>query len=405
MRKLRYSFSVALVLLAAGVPELRAQGQAQPQQSPAPKNQADQPIPAYRSPLASPDIGPAQDTSVDAQQLAPDTRPLAGALGLSLGAPKTGRSFWTPYFDASATAYSNPVISGSGTGWTTWISVSGGIDLRKVSSNSDLTLTYLSGGSFASDGTGSVNVQQFGLAERLTFRRTVLTLMDQLGYLPQSSLGFNGLGTSTLATGGNLGLQGGFTPNQSILTASGQRISNTSIAEIDRYLTPRTVLTVVGSYGLLHYFENNLSDTHETTVQAGISHLLNRKDTIALLYRFDAFRYNHLAQSINDHSVQVSYARRVTGRVALQLSAGPDFAFSQTPISTSAASSRPKTQSIQVENTRDGAGNSDAGIRPDRENASQHSTSTIGTTKRHFASHRERIHPFIVYLLIRYRYQ
>jgi hypothetical protein len=50
---------------------------------------------------------------------------------------------------------------------------------------------------------------------------------------------------------------------------------------------------------------------------------------------------------------------------------------------------KPKIQSIQVANTRDGAGNSDAGISPERENISQHSTRQIGTVQRHFASDRK----------------
>jgi hypothetical protein len=343
MRNFSYSFAAALVLLAIGAPGAWAQQQTQqPQPKPPqqPQNQADQPIPAYRSPLASGAANaPAEDNGAGAQELAPDTRPLVGALGVSLGAPKTSRSYWAPFLDLSASAYSNPINSGNSTGWTTWSSLSGGIDLHKISSNSNLVLSLLSGGSFSTDGSGgNVNVQELGIAESLTFRRSSISLIDQVGYLPQAGFGYNGLGTLPVAAGGNLGLQSGFTPNQSILTASGQRISNTSLAEFDTFLTPRSSIVLVGSYGLLHYFDNNLQDTHETTAQAGFNHQMNRKDTVALLYRFDAFRYSHIAQSINDHSVQVSYARRITGRLAFQFSAGPDFAFSQTPIKGSTAS-------------------------------------------------------------------
>jgi hypothetical protein len=55
----------------------------------------------------------------------------------------------------------------------------------------------------------------------------------------------------------------------------------------------------------------------------------------------------------------------------------------------------PKIQSIHVANTRDGAGNSDGGISPDRENASQHSTRQRGTARRHFAADRKRINAVI----------
>jgi hypothetical protein len=342
MRKLGHSFSLALLVLALGPPGLMAQGQTQPapsQQQQAPQNQAAQPIPAYRSPLAkAADNSAVQDTAADDQQIVPDTSPPAGALGLSLGAPKTGRSYWRPYVDVSASAYSNSGNGGSSTGWTTWTSVSGGLDLHKISGNSNLTLSLLSGGSFSNNGSGTaisggVSEQVLGLNERISFHRFAISLMDQVGYLPQASFGYNGLGTTGSDVGGNLGLQAGLTPNQSILTAAGQRISNTSLMEIDTFLTPRKVLTLMGSYGLLHYFGNNLLDTNEAVAQVGYNYQLNRKDTIAILYRFDAFRFAHVAQSINDHSIQLSYARRIAGRLSFQLSAGPDFAFSQTPIS------------------------------------------------------------------------
>jgi hypothetical protein len=347
MRTLGHSFSLALLVVALSAPELKAQGQTQQpstQQPQQPQNQAAQPIPAYRSPLAkAADNSAAQDTgAADNQQMVPDTSPPAGALGLSLGAPKTARSYWRPFVDLSASAFSNSGNGGSSTGWTTWTSVSGGLDLHKISGNSSLTMALLSGGSFSNSGSGTaisstVSEQVLGLTERISFHRTAISLMDQVGYLPQASFGYNGLGTPGSDVGGNLGLQAGLTPNQSILTTAGQRISNTSLVEIDTNLTPRKVLTLVGSYGLLHYFGSSLSDNNETVAQVGYNYQLNRKDTIAVLYRFDAFRFSHVAQSINDHSVQLSYARRIAGRLSFQLSAGPDFAFSQTPISPQSA--------------------------------------------------------------------
>ena len=161
MRTFSYSFSVALALIAMVAPGARAQQQTQqPQPKPPqqPQNQADQPIPAYRSPLAS-GAGNASvdDTSGGAQELAPDTRSLAGALGLSLGAPKTAHSYWSPFLDVSGSAYSNPPLNAGGggsSGWSTFTSLSGGIDLHKISSNSDLMLSALSGGSFSTDGSG-----------------------------------------------------------------------------------------------------------------------------------------------------------------------------------------------------------------------------------------------------------
>jgi hypothetical protein len=347
MLEFRYRFSLALITLVVSFPACWAQQQTQQPSSQQDQNQTAQPIPAYRSPLASAaDNGAVQDTSAEGEQFSPDNHLPAGAQDLSLGAPKTSHGYWSPYVYASSDTYSNPTL-GSGTQWSTFASLSGGINLRKISSNSDLTLTYLAGGSISSDGSDNSVVQQFGVAERYSLHRSVIVLIDQFGYLPQASFGYNGLGTGglgglgigglgtgTLNTNGSLGLQNGLTPVESILTATGQNVSNSSIVELDRFLTRRSSLTFLGTYSLTDYIGSSLTNSKEAIFQAGYNHQLSAKTTIALFYRFDAFRYSNISQSINDNSIQASYARRLAGRLAFLVSAGPDFVVSTVPIST-----------------------------------------------------------------------
>jgi hypothetical protein len=343
MRTLSCFALTVLATLALSVPEVRAQGQDQQQtQGTTQQNQgqSDQPIQAYHPPLAGVgDNTQAEDANGGVETLVPDNRSLAGAQYLSLGAPKTGYHFWTPYLELSSTLDSNPGTSTGGAGWTTWTTIYGGLDLHRTSGNSDLALSYLGGEAISNDsGVGDSTVQQLGISDRITFRRSALMLADQLAYLPEASFGYAGVGGPDLQFGGNVGLQTGFTPNQSILTGLGNRISNSVVTQFDTFLTPRSTLTFVGSYGLLDYFGSNLNNNREAIFQGGYNYLLTRKDTIAFLYRFDALRYDHIAQSINSHAVEVSYARRVTGRLALQLTGGPDVAFSETPITGSSTS-------------------------------------------------------------------
>ena len=342
MRVLCYNLWISLLVLGSVAPSLRAQQQ-QPQptsqdpQSPqAPPNQGGPPIPASREPVLRRAVGgvmgngQADDSAP--QELVPDYRPITGAQGLPLGAPKTARNFWQPYLDFIATADSNALISSTNTGWTSWESVAGGVDVNHVSGNSDLKLSYQGAASVPNDSSVSTAVsQQLAVAERLTLRRYVLTFLDQVGYIPASAFGYGGFGNN-LSSGGLVGLQGTFTPDQSILTARGQRISNSFVTQVDASLTRRSTLTFVGSYGLLHYFDQNLLDSHEAIFQAGYNYLATRKDTVAVLYRFDAFRYSDVNQSIDTHTVQFTYARRVTGRLVFQVGAGPDIAFSRQPI-------------------------------------------------------------------------
>lgn len=304
------------------------------------QDQGGQPIPALRSPLAVGADNSDSNASADANTLAPDERSLLGPQDLTLGSPKTSHSFWQPYLQVSSTLDSTPLTVSGTSGWQTWTTFSGGLDMSRMSGNSNLVMTYLGGGSVSTNaGTYTAVVQQFGFAEDFKFHRSQVVLLDQLAYTPEASFGYAGIGGPSLSVGGNLGLQSGFAPDQNILTALGQRVSNVSAVEYNFFATPRSSFTFVGSYSVLDYFANNLNNTSEADGRVGYNYRINRKDTIAVSYGFDAFRYNHISQSINSNSVQISYARRVTGRLAFQVGGGPDIAFSQTPIATSSTTS------------------------------------------------------------------
>jgi hypothetical protein len=174
-------------------------------------------------------------------------------------------------------------------------------------------------------------VQQFGATEKLTFRRATLILIDDLAYLPEAGFGFSAFGTGQLP-GGVVGIQPGFGPSQTILTPQGQSISNISAVEVDTPINPRSSLSFVGSYQLLHYFDNSLVNSDGFSFQAGYNRQVSRQDTLAVYYRYNGFRYSDLNQSIDAHTVQISYAHRVTGRMAFQISGGPQVAVEQIPL-------------------------------------------------------------------------
>jgi hypothetical protein len=359
MRKLSYAVLIASMMLETGV--ARAQNQQQPasqagqadQQSPSqtpaqtppsqePQNQPVQPIPASRDPILRRAVGGVAGETIDEsdvtpQEMVPDNRSLVGAQVFSLGAPKLTHSYWVPFVNVTSSFDSNPVTSSANTnpGWVYWTSPSLGVDLHRISGNSDLTLNYLLIESISNaSGVGHTTAQQLGLSERFTLHRSVITAIDQFAEIPNSAFGYGGFG-GNFSTIASTGLQSGFAANQSILTGSGEQISNTALLQVDTYLAPRTSLTFVGSYGLLDYVKDSLLNNNQESFQAGYNHIINRKDSIGVFYLFDGFRYSHIAQSINSHSLQFSYGRRVTGKLAFQISGGPAVAFSKLPITTS----------------------------------------------------------------------
>jgi hypothetical protein len=348
MHEIKYILLAAIGAVALSGTAVHAQQQEPPdaQQGQQQGQQPAAPIPAIRSPLAgAADNG---DTN-DAQELAPDTRSLTGAEDLSLGTMAPTHSYWQPHLSVAATLDSNPSYSTGSSDWTTWTSLLGGVDIHHISGVSNMLVGYTGGGMFSNSGAAENGIiQQLGFQDKFTFRRSTFSVFEQLAYLPESSFGFAGAAGAGLPGSGSLGLGTGFTPGQSILTPRGQNLTSSTAIEYDNKLTPRASLTFVGGYSLLHYFENELANYGGVNFQAGYNYQLTRKDTIAVSYLFNGIRYNNLNQSINANTIQGSYGRRVTGRLAFQIAAGPQFVSSTSPITGSTSTTVSGTNSVSA---------------------------------------------------------
>lgn len=333
---MRTLHKICLAVIGAtvlGVPMARGQQQG-PDKASQPA-QPSQPIPAYHSPLAgAADNGADDDAYADPQKLGPDTRALTGVQDLSLGVPATTHSFWQPHVDFTSTVDTNPLNASGSNGLTSWTSLNAGIDLHRNAGNSALTLSYYGGGSFSNDGEASNGIiQGLNFSEQLTHRRYAISFFDQFMYAPQTAFGAAGIpGGPTLPGGGSLGLGGGYTPGQSILTARGQRITNSSDAEVDAFLTGRSSLTFVGGYSLLDGIDDSQLNYGNVIFSAGYNYQMTRADTIGLSYQFSSFDYSNFDQSIKNNTISLSYGRRITGRLAFQVAGGPDIAFVHMPI-------------------------------------------------------------------------
>jgi len=332
MGTLRNGVRITCLLALACAPSLRAQ---EPAPAP-PQDQSGAPIPAYHSPLAG--AADNEDSTDQPQKLAPDTRSPTGVQDFSLGTPPLQHSFWQPSFNVTATGDSSPLDPNTNTGWTSYTTFLAGVDLHRITGGSDLTVSYIGGGTVSNDGSvGNSVTQELKLAQKFSFRRAAISFFDQVTYLPEQSFGYGGLAGLSLPGGGSTGLQTGLGPGQSILTTRGQRITNAFLTQVDVQLNGRSSLTFVGGYTLLHYFDNNFLDFNDSIAQVGYNYQWTREDTISVLYRFNAYRYTGFNQSINDHVVLLNYGRRVTGRLALQIGVGPEVTMFATPINGSSS--------------------------------------------------------------------
>jgi hypothetical protein len=318
--------------MAIGVPVAGAKQEPQPQQPDEPQQQqgAQQPIPAYKSPLASQaDNG---DAMSEPAQLGPDNRPLTGLQDLSLGVPLDRHSYWQPHAEIDFTGDSEPPQSGGTGGWTTWTTVVGGVDLHRFSGQSELTFEYLGGGVFSNNGSaGNGIIQDANFDAAFSFRRWTLTLIDELRYTPE--LAFGSVGFAGIASALPVPTSLPFGDTQTILSALGQRLSNATGVQADLRLSRKSSLTFSGGYSELYFFDQDLLNSTAIYVQGGYNHQLGRTDTLGVSYVYNGIRYSNFSQSIDTHSALLSYGRRITGRLAFQIAAGPQFAHFATGLS------------------------------------------------------------------------
>jgi len=317
-----------LLLVISFVPAVQAQ------QSDSAKNDTrEQPVAPSPAPLPAGSTGvlaliPAQAPTEEVQA-AGNNRPLSGVQEPTLGPNLGARNFLVP----SISVTSQIATNSSGSGYTRPTAFSyllGTLDLNRVSDRSELLLHYAGGGMFSSYLNSAIQDLEFSYGYR--WRRWSLLVGDQVSLLSESSFGFGGVGGLAFLNGGSLfgsgGVPGSFlnpslTPNQSIPTILAPRLSNTAVAQIEYALSPRSSWTASGSYGMLNFLGAGFINSADGVFQTGYNYSLSPQSSVAVIYRFDAFRFTHVPQTIEDHLVQFGYARYVTGRISLHLAAGP----------------------------------------------------------------------------------
>jgi hypothetical protein len=268
--------------------------------------------------------GAPKSGNADSQGKVSDNRALAGAQDLSPNAAEPRRSYWQPFFNLTSSLDTNPLGAMDTFNPAPWTSFYGGADLHWASHLSDLGVNYLGGGVLSKYGNEDAPIQHLALSERLSWRHAAISIFDQLGYFPQAvSESYLPADVGPLGNR-ELSLQPVFLPNQSIAGTVGQQVTNSFVGELEVSPTSRSSLTFLGSYSVLRFFNTDLLNLDDSIFQAGWNHQLTRNNKIALLYRFTAFRFSNLYQPMDGHVFQLSFGRQITGRLAFELSAGPE---------------------------------------------------------------------------------
>lgn len=323
-----------LILITMIASPVEAQSQSQQDRTP--------PKPAAR--VYSGLIGGQDQTDQNSQTpaLTPDATPLTGAQDFTLGIPEARHSYWVPGFSFQNAFQSNA------NGINDWGSSSyflGNLTVSLNSTHSQFGLNYSGGGSVTNSSVlPSSYYHALSFSQSFNWGRWQFQFLDQFSYLPQSSFGFGGIGGISLpGVSGGLGasfpgLQTNYMPGQSLFSSDGPRINNSFVTQADYALSARSSLTAVASYGVLHFTKGDAIDTDDAIFSLGYNYQMTRADTLGLLYRFSAYRYSGNAQALNDHTANLAYGRKITGRLALQLFGGPDVRTYRQPIGSATES-------------------------------------------------------------------
>lgn len=279
-----------------------------------------------------------QDQEQPIPAMEPDDRPLVGFQGLLVGTPPESHSYWFPGFSYTNFASPNGQVAGGGNGWYSTSILTGNLSLLQNWSTAQLAVNYSGGESVSTNSAiGNSQYHQLGVFQTINWRRVRLTLLDQFAYLPAAQFGFGaGTGLAFPGAGGPLapvlpGLQNGLTPGQSIFNTIGPRYSNSGGLQLNFLLSHRGSITVGGVFGVLRFIDAGNIESNQTILNAGYNRQVSRTDTFGISYRFSAYEYLGSPQAIGDHMVQATYGKKITGRLALKLSVGPEITTFRVP--------------------------------------------------------------------------
>jgi len=285
---------------------------------------------------------PAPAFGQNAPILNPENPPISGLDEPGLELRTANRSFIAPALQLSQSADTNAgnqFGGGDAQGVTRFL---GALDLQRFWSKSDFLAEYLGGGALYSGDTSVRQIHALGVEAVTRWRTGQGTLRDSFSYLPEGAFslgafgGVPGLGLATggIGAGGAGGALPGITNSSNGSVGLVPRLANTAVLDIVQSVDPRSAFTLAGGFGNAHFYDNTLHliNSDQTTVQAGYSHLLNRRDQIAAIYGFELFRFPQTtAGQIDSHTFNLRWGHTISGRMSLIAGAGPQYTIIRSP--------------------------------------------------------------------------
>jgi hypothetical protein len=287
----------------------------------------------------------------DPAQVQPDQNTLAGAAPFTLGSLQHTRNILDPAISFSQLGQTVPGTSGK-TVLTGVSVISGSLNFTRTWSEYHFATIYNGGETFnlgydkASTFFGQTSphnqFHDLAVTQEAAWARWHVLLRDDFMASPGAAFTGQGMGGPGLTAqfssmlGASLNSLGQeFQPTETVNTGNAMRYRNSILGQAEYSFSRRSAFTFSGSYGLLHfsgtgYFNNSVVD-----VQAGYDYLLDPANSIAVLASYGKTDFTGkgisptgtttigTGNSVTDYVGALAYGRKITGRLAFQVAAGP----------------------------------------------------------------------------------
>lgn len=259
-----------------------------------------------------------------ASQAQPDTHVLSSAENLGLGSLRAFRRIFDPALRVSE--FGEALVAGE----TDLVSNLGGsLDMDEHWGAYHLTASYSGAETYyqpSYDGMRYLPYHSLSIAPEILSGRWTLRLRDDAAYSWGAGFAslFAGGPTQAAQTSIQNTIQPSLAPNGTIQIGLARQLNNIALAEADYDVSRRTSLTFLASYGFLHFLDPGYINTQYIHGRVGYNYSLSAANSIAFSYDYNRTTFGGASNRLQTDQIEMSFGRKVTGRLAFQLAAGPE---------------------------------------------------------------------------------
>ena len=168
------------------------------------------------------------------------------------------------------------------------------------------------------------------IVQQADWDRWHVLLRDDFRAAPGASFTGQGMGGpgliaqfSSMLTASMSTLSPAFIPSETIDTGNTMRYRNSLLGQAEYSFSRRSAFTFAGSYGILHFASTGYFSSQMMNAQVGYDYLLDPSNSIAILGSYGKIDYTGITNTLTNYMAALAYGRKITGRLAFQIAAGP----------------------------------------------------------------------------------